>query len=58
MKGGMAASRQTWCWRSREFYILIHRQQKETKTVLDYIFVNGPCWSSRSLFLIPDWEDS
>ena len=26
----MAVSRQTWCWRSWEFYILIHRQQKET----------------------------
>ena len=25
----MAACRQTWCWRSQEFYILILRQQKE-----------------------------
>ena len=28
--GNMAVCRQTWCWRSREFYILIHRQPKET----------------------------
>jgi hypothetical protein len=26
--GRMAASRQTWGWRSRKFYILIERQQK------------------------------
>ena len=24
----MAACRQTWCWRSQEFYTLIHRQQE------------------------------
>jgi hypothetical protein len=26
----MVACRQTWFWMSPEFYILIHRQQKET----------------------------
>jgi hypothetical protein len=27
--GSMAACRQTWCWKSREFYILIWRQPGE-----------------------------
>ena len=27
--GSMVASRQTWCWRSQEFYIAICRQQGE-----------------------------
>jgi hypothetical protein len=26
--GSMAACKQTWCWRSREFYILIHSEQE------------------------------
>jgi hypothetical protein len=28
MAESMAACRQTWCWRSQEFYILINRQQE------------------------------
>ena len=30
MERSMVVFRQTWCWRSWEFYILIHRQQKGT----------------------------
>ena len=30
MVGNMEACRQTWCWKSQEFYILIQRSQKET----------------------------
>jgi hypothetical protein len=33
LAGSMAACRQTWCWRSsHQFYIQIHRQQKERDT--------------------------
>jgi hypothetical protein len=30
----IAASKQTWCWKSLEFYILIGRQEEETVTLL------------------------
>jgi hypothetical protein len=36
--GSVAASRQAWCWRrSREFYILIYRQQEERERLWTWL---------------------
>jgi hypothetical protein len=46
----MAEWRQTWCWRSQEFYFFIHRQQKGS--VFHRQPESGSHWSDVSIYVL------